>query len=210
MEEWNNLSPALVDAGYRVILMDSRSRGRSSWGEGPITYEVMAADALGLLDHLGIDKTDVVGWSQGGNLGLELAIHHPARLNRAVIYGANFSPEGNYAEPQVSEQMPAFETFIEAYQRLSPEPERFDELLEAMGALDQVAPNYSEDELGSITVPVLILDGAEEEFIKTEHTRQLAELIPGAELVLMPGTGHFAPLAQPEEFNRIVVDFLTA
>ena len=52
--------------------------------------------------------------------------------------------------------------------------------------------------------------GLEEEFIKPEHTRRLAELIPGAELVLMPGTGHFAPRAQPEEFNRIVLDFLAA
>ena len=101
----------------------------------------------------------------------------------------------------MSDQMPPFEDFIADYQRLSPQPERFEGLLEGLGVLYAVAPDFTEEELGSITVPVLILVG-EEEFIKPEHTRQLTEVIPGAELVRIPGTGHFAPFAQPEEFNR--------
>jgi pimeloyl-ACP methyl ester carboxylesterase len=62
--------------------------------------------------------------------------------------------------------------------------------------------------LQSIGVPVLVLDGEEEEFIKPEHARQLAELIPGATLVMMPGTGHFAPFAKPAVFDQIVLDYL--
>jgi len=207
-EEWDNLSPALVDAGYRVVLMDSRGRGRSTWGDAPITYEQMASDALGLLDHLGIDTTHLVGWSDGGIIGLELAINHPARLDRAVIYGANFTPDGIYAEPRDSDQLIPFEELAATYQRLSPEPERFEELLGVMFALYAVAPNFSEAELGSIAVPVLILDGAEEELVKPDQPVRMAEVIPGAELVLMPGTGHFAPAARPDEFNRIVLAFL--
>ena len=49
---------------------------------------------LGLMDHLGIDKASIVGWSDGGIIGLELAIHHPERLNKVVAYGANFDPTG--------------------------------------------------------------------------------------------------------------------
>src|SRR5215213_1976718 len=204
--EFVNLAPFLAAAGYRTVAFDLRGPGRSTWGDQPITYAQMAADALGLLDHLGIAKTDVVGWSQGGSIGLELAIHHPERLGRVVAYGANFSPEGvQFVE---SEQLPPFERFIANYQRLSPEPGRWDELLEVLGALDATAPNYTEAELGSIAVPVLVLDGAEEEFIKPEHTRRLAELIPGSELVFMPGTGHFAPFSEPGAFNRIVLAFL--
>ena len=67
---------------------------------------------------------------------------------------------------------------------------------------------FSEAELQGITVPVLVLDGAEEELVKPEHTRRMAELIPGAQLAIMPGTGHSAPFARPEEFNRIVLAFL--
>jgi len=109
-----------------------------------------------------------------------------------------------------SDQLSPFERLIADYQRLSPEPERFDELVGLLDALYKVAPNYSEDELGSITVPVLIVDGAQEEFIYPEHTARMAALIPGAELVIMPGTGHFAPFAQPTEFNRIVLEFLAS
>ena len=57
-------------------------------------------------------------------------------------------------------------------------------------------------------MPILVLDGAEEELIKPAHTRRLAELIPGSQLVLIPDTGHFAPIAKPGAFNQIVLDFL--
>jgi pimeloyl-ACP methyl ester carboxylesterase len=103
---------------------------------------------------------------------------------------------------------PPFEDLVADYQRQSPEPERFEELLEELGALHTVAPDFTDEELGSIAMPVLILAGAEEEFVKPEHTQRLAELIPGSELVLIPSTGHFAPFVQPEEFNHIVLDFL--
>ncbi len=81
-------------------------------------------------------------------------------------------------------------------------------LADALKLSDGLVHGHLEAELGSITVPVLIVDGAEEEFIYPEHTARMAALIPGAELVIMPGTGHFAPFAQPAEFNRIVLAFL--
>ena len=194
IEEFVNLAPVLVAAGYRVVAMDCRGRGRSAWGDLPITYEQMAADALGLLDHLGIAKTDVVGWSDGAIIALNLAIHHPERLDRVVAYGANFTPEGiQFVE---SDQMLPFECFIATYRRLSPEPERFEELLGVLDALYKVAPNYSEAELKSIPVPVLILDGAEDEFIKPDQPRRMAALIPGATLVIMPGHRPLRPVRE--------------
>jgi pimeloyl-ACP methyl ester carboxylesterase len=105
-EEFDNVVPALVAAGYRTVAFDARGRGRSTWGDRAITYEQMAADALAVLDHLGIERTDVIGWSSGGVLALELAIHDPERLGRVVVYGANFSPDGLYAEPQPTDQLP--------------------------------------------------------------------------------------------------------
>lgn len=205
-EWWVNQAPLLVAEGYRVVLMDSRGHGRSAWGDLPITYEQMAADAVGLLDHLGIDKTDVVGWSDGAIIALDLAIHHPERLNRVVAYGANFSPDG--VQFVLTDQVPPWERLIADYRRLAPQPERFEELGAALDALYLVAPNYSEADLGSISVPVLVLDGDADEAVKTAHTRRLAELIPGAELALMPGTGHFAPFAKPALFNSIVLAYL--
>ena len=205
-EDFDNLAPVLVGAGYWVVAMDCRGRGRSAWGDLPITFEQMAADAVGLLDHLGIEKTDVVGWSDGAIIALDLATHHPERLDRVVAYGAIITPEGNqFVE---SDQMLPFESFIATYRRLSPEPERFEELLGVLDGLTKVGPNYSEEELKGIAVPVLILDGAEDEFITPDQPVRLAELIPGATLVIMPGTGHFAMSARPGLFNRIVLEYL--
>jgi pimeloyl-ACP methyl ester carboxylesterase len=205
-EDFANLAPVLVGAGYRVVAMDSRGRGRSAWGDLPITYEQMAADAVGLLDELGIEKTDVVGFSDGAIISLDLAIHYPERLDRVVAYAANFTPDGVQFVP--SEQTPPFERWIATYRRLSPEPGRFEELLGVLDALYVVAPNYSEAELGSITVPVLILDGEADEFVKPDQPVRMAALIPGAELVIMPGTGHFAAWAKPAVFDQIVLDYL--
>ena len=75
--------------------------------------------------------------------------------------------------------MPPFERYIADYRRLSPEPERFEELIEVLDALYKVAPNYSEAELRSITVPVLILDGAEDEIIKPDQPRADGRADPG-------------------------------
>lgn len=201
-EEFDNVVPVLLEAGYRTVAFDARGRGRSYWGDVPITYDQMTADAVGVLDALGIDRVHLVGWSQGGEVALSLAIHDPDRLRRVVAYGATYAPEGNRTEINVTDQMPPFEDLVADYQRLSPQPERFEELLTMELA------NFTEAELHSITVPVLVLDGAKEEFILPEHTKRLAELIPGAELVIMPDTGHFAPLAKPDEFNRIVLAYL--
>ena len=77
-----------------------------------------------------------------------------------------------------------------------------------LDALTKVAPNYSEAELKSITVPVLILDGANDEFITPDQPRTMAALIPGSTLLIMPGTGHFAMTARPGLINPIVLEYL--
>jgi pimeloyl-ACP methyl ester carboxylesterase len=210
-DHWVNVIPALTDAGYQAIVMDSRGHGRSSFDETPISYEVMASDVLGLMDHLGIDKADIVGWSDGAIIGLELALTHPERLHKVVAYGANFDPTGVRLDIAENDYFNAFEARnAEEYQILSPEPERWDEFFASILNMWATQPNYTMDQLRTIKTPFLILDGEEEEAIDLNQTKLMAELIPGAELVLMPDTGHFAVFEQPEEFSRIVLDFLAS
>ena len=169
--------------------MDCRGRGRSTWDDARITYELMAADALALLDVLAIDKTDFVGWGDGAIIGLELAVNDPERLERAVIYGANFTPDG-FHMPTSSDQLPPIEKFIADYQRLSPATERFDELTAQLDALYLVAPNFSEDELKSITVPVLILEGAFDAATAPEWVDLITPALANVQVVSFPFTGH--------------------
>jgi pimeloyl-ACP methyl ester carboxylesterase len=205
-EDWGNQIPAFVDAGYQLIVIDSRGRGRSSHGPEPLSYELMAADVLGVMDHLNIDQAALVGWSDGAVIGLELGLHHPERLTKVVAYGANYIPEGFI--PESAESDTATPAGDEATPIAEPATEEIDPVFAELMALWEVAPNFSEDQLKSISVPFLILDGEEEEVIRPDQPVRLAELIPGATLVLMPGVGHFAMFDQPEEFNRIVLEFL--
>jgi len=203
-----NQIPPLAEE-HEVVVMDSRGHGRSSFDDTPISYELMASDVLALMDHLGIDKASIVGWSDGGIIGLELAIHHPERLNKVVAYGANFDPTGVRLDINENAYWNAFvERNGEDYQTLSPHPERWEEFLENISHMWATEPNYTEEQLGSITTPILILDGATEEAIDLNQTKLMALLIPGAKLVIMPDTGHFAMMEKPDEFNRIVLDFL--
>ncbi len=199
----------VLAAKYQLIVMDSRGHGRSSFDERPISYELMASDVLGLMDHLGIQKADIVGWSDGGIIGLEIAIHHPERLNKVVAYGANFDPTGVRLDVGQNARFNAFiERDAEDYQKLSPHPERWEEFLDNISNMWATEPNYTEDQLKAITTPFLILDGEEEEAIDLNQTKLMALLIPRAKLKLIPGTGHFAMFEKPDEFNQIVLDYL--
>ncbi len=204
-----NQIPVFVEAGYQVIAADSRGHGRSTVTETPIGYELMASDVLALLDYLEIDAVSLVGWSDGGIIGLDIAINHPERLNKLVAYGANYIPPG--VRTDIGED-DVFNAYIEQslvdYERLSPNPDGFDAFLENIGNMWATEPNFTEAQLMAIEVPTLIIDGWQEEAIYAEHAFEMAQLIPNAELVLMPGVGHFAMFLTPDMFNSIVLNYL--
>ena len=205
---WEKQVPVFSEK-YQVILMDSRGHGRSTFDETPIGYSLMASDVIALMDYLSIEKASLVGWSDGGIIGLDLAINHPNRMKKIIAYGANFHPDGVRPDIEDNETFNAYvEKAIADYKALSPAPERVDEFFENIGNMWATEPNFSPEQLDSITVPILVLDGEDEEAILTEHTVEMAGMIPGSELILMPGTGHFAMWEQPEEFNQIVLDYL--
>lgn len=211
---FSNQIPALVDAGYQVIVIDSRGHGHSSHGPQALSYELMASDVLGVMDHLGIAKADLVGWSDGAIIGLELGIHHPERLNKVVAYGANFVPEGIHDPTPTPELDAFFNDFFGQmaadYEQFAPDPNEMDILGEELSKLYAEAPNFTQSQLRGIPIPFLILDGADEELISPDQPERLAEWIPNATLIIMPDVGHFAPVQQPEEFNRIVLEYLAS
>lgn len=203
------LIPALVKHGYRVIAMDSRGQGRSARAPGPITYHMMADDVLGLLDLLHVRQVSLVGWSDGGIIGLDLAINHPGRLRRLFAYGANADTAGAYANAESSPVVVAFEARAkEEYRQLSPTPGDWNSFYAVMSHMWGTEPDFTPAQLRSIRVPTTIADGEYEEFIKPEHTRYLAATIPDAKLVILPNVSHFAILQDPAAFNAAVLSFL--
>lgn len=204
-----NQIPAFVDAGYQVFALDSRGHGRSSVTETPIGYSLMASDVLAAMDALGIEKADLVGWSDGGIIGLDIAINHPERLNKLVAYGANYITSGVKSDIGDSAVFNAYiEQALTDYARLNPAPENVDAFLANISNMWATEPNFSEEQMRGITTPTLILDGWQEEAIYPQHDFDMAELIPNAELTLMPGVGHFAMFLTPDMFNSIILNYL--
>jgi pimeloyl-ACP methyl ester carboxylesterase len=207
-EYWGNQLPALAGR-YRIVLVDSRGHGRSSRDAKPLTYELMASDVLTLMNRLLLQKVSLVGWSDGAIVALDLAMHHPERLERVFAFGANFDPSG--VKPD-AEKSPTFARFIDdahgVYLNISPDPDGWDAFRAAVEKMWASEPHYTAEQLGSIRVPVTIADGEYDEAIERAHTEALARAIPGAKLVILPGVSHFAMLQDPQQFNAALLAFL--
>ena len=205
---WSNQVPELAKS-HKVIVADSRGHGRSTRNADPYSYALMASDVIALMDHLKIDKAALIGWSDGGIIGLDIAIHHPERLSKLFAFGANYNVGGLREDTGNST---VFNAYIEQcgkdYAKLSKTPTEYEAFLNQISEMWATQPDYKKEELQGIKVPTYIADGQYDEGIKQEHTREMAQLIPNATLVVMPNLSHFAMWQDPTIFNRALAAFL--
>lgn len=203
--------PYLVDEGFHVIAVDSRGHRRSTRSAQPYSYELMESDVVAMMDALHIPKADFVGWSDGGIIGIVMAIHNPEHLNRVFAFGANTVPEGLIPDFDKAGLFKEFEERAgEEYKRLSPTPGQYDSFLKQISQMWATQPHITVEQLKAIHTPVVIADGRYDEGIKQSHDRYMASTIPDARLVILPGVSHFAMLQNPPLFARAVLDAFTA
>jgi pimeloyl-ACP methyl ester carboxylesterase len=203
------LIPVLTGQGYCVIAADSRGQGRSTRTAESFTYHLMASDIFGLMNRLKLVKADVVGWSDGGIIGLELAMTHPERVRRLFAFGANVDPSGTNDNVDA---IPVFAAYLrrtkEEYEHLSSTPGQYGELRTQVENMWSREPHYSREQLAKISIPVTIADGQYDEAIRADHDIFMANAIPAANVVFLPNVSHFAMLQNPAEFADAVVSFL--
>lgn len=203
---WGSQVPAFAE-NNRVLLIESRGHGRSTWDGTPLSYDRMASDTVAVMDALGIEKAPVVGWSDGGNTALIMGINFPDRVEKIVTSGSNAEPEG--IDTSVFDKPPyTFPNSMSerAYKIVSPTPERWDAFRDAVFKMWEVEPHIS-GKLKQIKVPVLAIVG-ERDVIKPEHTKMIVDSIPGAKQAVLPGTSHYVLFEDPDAFNKTVKDFL--
>ena len=200
---------AAVAAHHTVILMDSRGHGRSTRDSRPYGYDLMADDVVALMDHLKISRADIVGWSDGGILGIDLAIRHKDTVGKVFAFAANTVTSG---VKDGVENNPTFAAYIaragREYATLSATPKQYGSFVEQISRMWAEQPNWSDSELKAIDTPVLVVDGDHDEAIKREHTEYIAATIPHAGLLILPKTSHFAFLQDPRQFNFAILHFL--
>jgi pimeloyl-ACP methyl ester carboxylesterase len=205
---WGNQVPA-VAAHHTVILIDSRGHGRSTRDERPYGYDLMADDVVAVLDALKIQKADVVGWSDGGILGIDLALRHKDRVGKVFAFAANTVTSGVV---EGVEKNPTFAAYIERagheYAEHSATPKEYDAFVDQISKMWADQPNWTDDQLKAIDTPILVVDGDHDEAIKRAHTEYIAATIPHAGLLILPNVSHFAFLQDPDQFNFAILHFL--
>jgi pimeloyl-ACP methyl ester carboxylesterase len=179
---------------FQVIAIDNRGHGKSADPSPHLTYLQMTKDVAALMDSLHLDSVYVSGQSDGGILGLLLAINYPNKVSKVVTFGANMFP-GKKAIPDVIDKM------IMDTLRLTKNFQTR-RLFELMGQ----QPDISEKDLQKISCPFLLIFG-DRDVIRLEHALTMFYNIKKSNLFIMPGATHFGSVEKPDLFNTVVMDF---
>lgn len=185
---------------FRVIAVDTRGHGRSPRGEAPFTIRQFAEDLRAFMDEKAVEKADLLGFSDGGNIALVFALRYPERVNRLILNGANLSGGGVKAHYQLPIVLGW--RIASLFAGRSEKARRNAEMLGLMVNDPAIDP----EALCAVKNKTLVVAGTRD-MIRERHTRLIAEKIPGAQLVLLPGS-HFVAAENPEAFNRAVAEFL--
>lgn len=181
---------------HRIIAPDQVGQGHTPDVPGPLSYTLMMQDTAMLLEKLKLKRVDVVGFSDGGILGLMLAVRYPQLVRRLVISGVNISPTGLTAEQLQG---------LREAQTATPKT-----VAEKLAKLWLTSPTETELSLAllsKIEQPVLVISG-DRDAITLEHTLQIYRALPQAELCVLPGTDHGTFSGRPEWLNPIISAFL--
>jgi pimeloyl-ACP methyl ester carboxylesterase len=195
---------------HKVIATDSRTQGRSSDGDGDLTYSKMGADMIALLDRLHIKQVDVIGWSDGGIVGLDMAMKHPERVRRLVAIGANVTPDGvpqSALSPDELAQIEQVEKPL--YELLAPDAAHFPVAFAKILKMLRTEPHYTPADLSQIKSPTLIVAG-EHDMILRAHTDMIADAIPHAKEIIVPNAEHDGPLTMPDLYAKMAREFIDA
>jgi pimeloyl-ACP methyl ester carboxylesterase len=180
-------------AAYRTVVgIEQRGHGHSPDGPWPLSYQLMADDTAALIQQLGLGRVDVVGHSDGANVGLLLARDHPELVGRLVISGANLR-SGLSAE--------------EVQRRSQWSPEQLAEKLRTVDA--SMPPSFRTEyaDLKRISAPVLVMAG-DNDFTSIEETVEIYRGLPKGQLIILPATGHGTMQQRPELVNLAIREFL--
>ena len=218
-ENWRRLGwfGAFERKGYRVVALDLRGHGESGKPHDPAAYGggALLSDIVGLMDHLNLGPVDVMGYSMGARLSLQLALAHPGRVANLIVGGIG----GRMFEPPDPAKAPAM-TMAEAMRaddpqaipdatmkgfRLFAEQQGEDRLALAAFTEGRGGPTFGKDDLAAINAPMLVVAGSRDEL--AGDPQALADLTPGAKAVTLPACDHFSAIPHAL-YKAAVFDFL--
>ena len=184
----------------RVIAVDTRGHGLSERGDEPFTIRQFAKDLFNLVYRNKFDKVDILGFSDGANIAMVFALAHPERVRSLILNGGNLNPKGVKPRYQIPITISYLASSLAA--PISKKARKKAELMRLMVKDPMIKP----EELQKIASPTLVIAGTDD-MIKESHTRLIAASVPGSRLEILQGS-HFVAQENPEEYNRIIDEFL--
>ncbi|BCL78024.1 alpha/beta hydrolase [Ktedonobacteria bacterium brp13] len=223
-EMFDALSPALA-AKYQVIGVDLYGHGRTALTDRPVRMESMADDIAGLIQHLGLEKVDLLGYSLGGAVALQTAIRHPERINQLVLISTPFKRAGWHPEMQVGMTTISPEFFMntpiyDAYVRIAPKPEDFSRFVASMS--EAMGQDYDwAEQVSALRVPTLIIAG-DADGLPPSHAVEFFSLFGGgakdagwdgahlisSQLAILPGATHYNIVFRADLLLPVLYPFL--
>ena len=188
---------------YQVIAVDTRAQGQSTNGKQTLTYDLFAEDMSALLTALNIPAAHVVGWSDGGNTGLSLALHHPQPVKKLVTMGANLWADTLAVTAATLREVRKGKAMTTWLYPINKQARQMRPLM----VLLLNYPRMKATDLAGIAAPTLVLAG-EKDLIQDAHTRLIASSLPHGAVHIFPGLTHYAPRENPALFNAAVLAFL--
>ncbi len=208
---------------HRVYALEFQGHGRSTDIDRPITYPNLADDVAAFMDAVGLQRADVFGYSLGAGAGLQLAIRHPAKVNRLIAASVAYDTSGLQPEfkaliPQMTVEMFLQTPFAAQYRQLSPTPDSFPALVRKLIAVEHEPISWGED-VQRLQTPVLIIAGDADGYT-LEHLVSLFRLLGGgvmgdlgkplaaSRLAILPATSHTAVITQVDLLVAFIEPFL--
>ncbi|WP_433834637.1 alpha/beta fold hydrolase [Flavobacterium anhuiense] len=192
---------------YRVIAVDSRGQGKSELKTDSLTYVQITKDMEALVNHLKLDSISIIGWSDGGIVGLQMGISGKSKIKKIVTMGANLRPDSTAVNSWAIKEVLNMRKVVFSKIKEKDTSENW-LLLKQLTGLVVDQPNIPAKDLSKIKAKVLVV-GGDKDVIKNEHTVEIFENLSKAQLCILPGETHFAPASSPEVFNAVANKFLS-
>jgi pimeloyl-ACP methyl ester carboxylesterase len=197
----------------QVIAVEEQGHGHTADIDRPLTFEQTADDVAALLRHLKIDHADFFGYSNGGNVALQIAMRHPEWVRKLVVASAMFKNDGLYPEFWESmkhatlKNMPA--ELREAYLRVAPNPEQLSRLHDKCVKRMLEFRDWRPEDIQAIDAPTLVMIG-DADIVRPEHAVEMFRLLPHAQLAVLPGTDHMTLVKRADWQVSMIEAFLDA
>jgi pimeloyl-ACP methyl ester carboxylesterase len=221
---WQHLLSYFVPH-FKVITPDSRGHGRTDNPAGELSYRMMADDVAAFVQALGLTKPLVFGYSDGGQIALDIGIRHPG-LTRALVVGAascrttehslagvkalGFAGPGVVNFEQLLRESPMYADILRTEHFRADDPDYWQTLLRQLSAMVWTPLDYTAEDFQKVTEPALILLGDRDELNPLDQSVEMYQLIPNAELAILPNASHSTPIFSDRSklAMDIVLDFL--